>query len=81
METDGAKEGIRLWDLRSSTCHWPLGGLLDHVEFFCGQPTEPGCPYCREHRKRAFVRTHAAVRRDRPPFEIRPKEKPPAAGR
>ena len=81
MKIDGAKEGVRLWDLRSSSCHWPLGGLLEHVEFFCGEPAVPGCPYCREHRKRAFVRTHVVERRDRSSAATRPKERSPAKSR
>ena len=64
METD-RKEGIRLWDLPRNSCHWPLGGLLEHVEFFCGAPTKPGCPYCADHRKLAFVRPYTA-RKEKP---------------
>lgn len=77
MATDTPRGGVRLWDLRPSNCHWPLGGLFEHVEFFCGEPTEPGCPYCEDHRKRAFVRAPAATRRDAPRPEIRPNHKPP----
>jgi hypothetical protein len=47
---------VRLWDLRPNRCRWPLGGLWDRVEFFCGKPADGGCSYCREHRKRAFSR-------------------------
>ncbi len=39
-----------------TSCRWPLGGPWDHVEFFCGEPTIPGSSWCKEHRKRAFVR-------------------------
>ena len=68
METDGAKQGIRLWDLRSTTCRWPLGGPWEHVEFFCGEPTFPSCSYCREHRKRAVVQATGSSRR---PFMVK----------
>ena len=79
METDHEKEGVRLGDLRPNSCRWPLGGPTDQVEFFCGKTTEPGSPYCKEHQKRAFVRAYSAIRHDKPPFQIRRKEKPPKA--
>ena len=47
---------LTLIDLRPGSCRWPLGRLLDRVEFFCGAPAIPGCPYCIEHRQRAFTR-------------------------
>ncbi len=48
---------VSIWDLRVGTCRWPLGGPWEPVEFFCGQPTVPGCSWCQEHRKRAFSGT------------------------
>ncbi len=47
---------VRLWDLRTSSCRWPLGEPREQAEFFCGEPAIPGGPYCREHRERAFTR-------------------------
>ena len=55
METDRVK-GVRLWELRTTSCRWPLGERWDHVEFFCGEPIIRGCSWCKEHRARAFVR-------------------------
>ena len=45
-----------LINLKPGSCRWPLGRLLDRVEFFCGEPAITGCPYCLEHRQRAFTR-------------------------
>ena len=56
METETTK-GVRLVDLRRTSCRWPLGEMFDHVEFFCGEPTAPGCSWCAKHRKLAFHRT------------------------
>ena len=47
---------ITLLNLKPGSCRWPLGSLLDRVEFFCGEPAIAGCPYCPEHRQRAFTR-------------------------
>jgi hypothetical protein len=47
---------ITLINLKPESCRWPLGRLLDRVEFFCGEPAIKGCPYCVEHRQRAFAR-------------------------
>ncbi len=62
IEKDRGSKGARLWELRTNDCHWPLGKLSEAVEYFCGAPTKPGCPYCPEHRKRAFVRPYAVTR-------------------
>jgi hypothetical protein len=48
--------GVHLYRLRRTSCRWPLGPFLAHTERFCGAPSVPGCPYCPEHRERAFVR-------------------------
>jgi hypothetical protein len=48
--------GVHLYNLRPTSCRWPLGPLLAHTERFCGEPCVPGCPYCPEHRERAFSR-------------------------
>ena len=55
MQTEEAK-GVRLWDLRHRSCRWPLGTTWQHAEFFCGEPSVPGCSWCKEHQKRAFAR-------------------------
>ena len=65
METD-RKEGVRLWELPRNSCHWPLGGPLEVVEFFCGAPAKLGGSYCMEHHRQAFVRPYNA-RKDKHP--------------
>lgn len=52
----GNENGVRLWDLRLSSCRWPLGSAWEHAEFFCGEAAVPGCSWCKDHRKRAFAR-------------------------
>ncbi len=47
----------RLWDLRINRCRWPMGGTWEQAEFFCGEASIPGGPYCQEHR--SSVETYA----------------------
>ena len=56
MQTDESS-GVRLWDLRMTSCRWPLGGTWAPAEFFCGEPAIAGCSWCKEHRQRAYART------------------------
>jgi hypothetical protein len=53
--------GIRLDELRLSSCRYPLGDQWDRVEMYCGEPTQPGGSWCKEHRKRVFSRTTKAA--------------------
>ena len=53
---DDSATGTRLFDLRVSSCRWPLGGPWDQTEYFCGEPAVPGCSWCPAHCKRAFSR-------------------------
>ena len=48
-------EVIRLGELRTGMCSWPLGepGTPDFQ--FCGRPAVPGKPYCDEHCSVAYV--------------------------
>jgi hypothetical protein len=46
---------VRLLQLKPRRCRWPLGGLLDRAEFFCGEPTVEDCSWCAKHRVLAFV--------------------------
>jgi len=50
------QKGVRIWELREGQCKWPIGGLLERPEFFCGAPTSPGSPWCQVHRAVAFTR-------------------------
>ncbi len=57
------QSGLRLFDLRANTCRWPLGGTWEPAEFFCGERTLTGCPYCKGHQQRAFTATKNLIRK------------------
>ena len=42
-------------DLLPGQCQYPLGGLLEKPEEWCGKPIYPGKPYCQEHCKLAYA--------------------------
>lgn len=47
-------DGIKLSDLGSKTCHWPLGGMQDHPPYlYCGDATVEGGVYCARHYRRS----------------------------
>ena len=60
-----AEGGVPIYKLRRTSCRWPLGPLLAHTDRFCGAATIPGCPYCAEHRERAFARRGVQRAKDR----------------
>jgi len=66
LDSETATRGVTLCELRRTSCRWPLGGMLEHVEFYCGEHTSAGCPYCSEHRKRAFVQLRIVSTKKRP---------------
>ena len=43
-------------DGEPAECRWPLGGIYDRAEFFCGAPVVLGKSFCLAHCKRAFAR-------------------------
>ena len=43
-----------LLELTEQTCKWPIGHPGDADFYFCGKPSRPGVPYCREHCEMAF---------------------------
>ena len=51
----GAK--IRLVDLDSHTCRWPIGDPRDEDFGFCGKKVRTGQTYCDEHAAMAYVKT------------------------
>jgi GcrA cell cycle regulator len=67
---DNDTKQVRLCDLRTNSCRWPLGERWEHVEFFCGEPTVAGGSWCKEHRKRVFSR--AVVRGGKTPMVRQP---------
>jgi len=50
-----ARKHPTLFQLRSGQCRFPLGGMKDPVEFFCGKPAVAPRPYCHECCQRAYV--------------------------
>jgi hypothetical protein len=44
-----------LFQLRSGQCRFPVGGLKEPAQFFCGKPALAPRPYCRECCQRAYV--------------------------
>lgn len=49
-------ERIRLVDLDSHTCRWPVGDPRDDDFGFCGKKVRAGQTYCDEHSSMAYVK-------------------------
>lgn len=47
---------IEFFDLREGLCKFPLGGVNDPVEWFCGAVTDVGSPYCVSCQQIAYSR-------------------------
>jgi GcrA cell cycle regulator len=58
-QEDGSPR-VRLWELKPNSCRWPSGGPRERAQFFCGKPTERGCSWCPEHRRRVFTKSAVA---------------------
>jgi len=43
-----------IFELRAGQCRFPLGGVREPAEFFCGKVAAPNKPYCRECCQRAY---------------------------
>jgi len=57
--TSDAKEeltNIKLVDLDSHTCRWPIGDPRDDDFCFCGKKVRSGQTYCDEHSMQAYVK-------------------------
>jgi hypothetical protein len=50
-----ARKHPTLFQLRSGQCRFPVGGLKEPAQFFCGQPAFALRPYCLECCQRAYV--------------------------
>ncbi|MCR9180196.1 GcrA family cell cycle regulator [Erythrobacter sanguineus] len=58
-----------LLDLSEKVCRWPMGHPGEPDFHFCGQPVNPGFPYCVEHCGRAYqAQLPRGVRRPPPPL-------------
>ena len=53
---ENAAVGIGFEDLREGRCKFPLGGIAEPPERFCGEPTQPGFPYCLICQQQAYSR-------------------------
>lgn len=49
-------ENIKLVDLDSHTCRWPIGDPRDEDFCFCGKKVRIGQTYCDEHSQMAYVK-------------------------
>ena len=49
-----------LADLGPDQCRWPLGGLKDRAEEFCGEPTAKDKTYCKTHHARAYLKPYGS---------------------
>ena len=50
------KRGIKLSELDSHTCRWPIGDPKDDGFCFCGAKVRTGQTYCDEHAAIAYVK-------------------------
>jgi len=58
-----------LLDLSEKVCRWPMGHPGEPDFHFCGQPVNPGFPYCVEHCGRAYqAQLPRGARRPPPPL-------------
>jgi GcrA cell cycle regulator len=58
-----------LLDLSDKVCRWPMGHPGEADFHFCGEPVNPGFPYCVEHCGRAYqAQLPRGVRRPPPPL-------------
>jgi hypothetical protein len=47
--------GVPFLGLGPTSCRWPMGGLQEPANFFCGEPVVLGCSWCEKHRLRALT--------------------------
>lgn len=51
-----AVNGVKLVNLDSHTCRWPIGDPRDEDFCFCGKKVRAGQTYCDEHAAMAYVK-------------------------
>lgn len=64
-EKKQVKKVVTLLDLTERMCKWPIGHPGDDDFQFCGKPSAPGLPYCKDHCEMAYQAQTS--RRDRRP--------------
>lgn len=62
-EIEKRSRRLTLMELTERTCKWPIGDPATDKFWLCGQPSQPGKPYCEAHVSVAFQPMSA--RRDR----------------
>ena len=62
---EDTSSGITILQLRSTTCRWPLGDLMETRPpyLYCGKPAAIECPYCRTHMERSRGRSIPSIAR------------------
>lgn len=45
---------IKLEDLKTNMCRWPIGDPKNEEFHFCGKLKASGVPYCRHHEEMAY---------------------------
>jgi GcrA cell cycle regulator len=68
-ELEKTAKRVTLLDLTEKVCKWPIGDPTDPDFRFCGNPAQPGKPYCSAHVAVAFQ--PMSSRRDRDRARIR----------
>ena len=53
------KRNIKLVDLDSHTCRWPIGDPREENFCFCGKKVRAGQTYCDEHSQIAYIKALA----------------------
>ncbi|MEM8664818.1 MAG: GcrA family cell cycle regulator [Pseudomonadota bacterium] len=56
--------GVSLFELKTSSCRWPLGDPSDNDFRFCGLKTGQGETYCKAHAEAAFPSRTKAKSKD-----------------
>ncbi len=55
-ESAPAKKNIKLVELDSHTCRWPIGDPREENFCFCGKKVRAGQTYCDEHSQIAYIK-------------------------
>lgn len=54
VRKNGKNKGVKLVDLKPTSCRWPEGDPKDPDFHFCGKEAVPGKSYCDEHCQVAY---------------------------
>lgn len=65
VETEVRTDVVRIEELTTSMCRWPMGEPGAHGFDFCGRSSVDGRPYCDEHCARAYVKPDRSASRAR----------------